>query len=224
VRLNARAWLALVVVTLVMCALLFGSAGTIRYWQAWVYVTIFVVASVPTSVYLMKKDPALLARRMRGGPMFEKEDTQRIIMTFTSLGFIAILVVPGLDRRFGWSTVPTWAVVLGDLLVVIGFLLIFVVYRENTFTAATIQVAPGQTVVSTGPYAIVRHPMYASGALYMFGIPLALGSYWGYLALAAMMPFLLWRLLDEERILGRDLPGYADYRRRVRYRLVPFIW
>lgn len=222
--LNARAWLALVVVTLVMCALLFGSAGTIRYWQAWVYVAIFVVASVPTSVYLMKKDPALLARRMRGGPMFEKEGTQRIIMTFTSLGFMAILVVPGLDRRFGWSAVPAWAVVLGDLLVAIGFLLIFVVYRANTFTAATIQVAPGQTVISTGPYAIVRHPMYASGALYMFGIPLALASYWGYLALAAMMPFLLWRLVDEERILRRDLPGYADYRRRVRYRLVPFIW
>jgi protein-S-isoprenylcysteine O-methyltransferase Ste14 len=224
VSLNARAWLALVVVTVVMCALLFGSAGTIRYWQAWVYVAIFVVASVPTSVYLMKKDPALLARRMRGGPMFEKEGTQRIIMTFTSLGFIAILVVPGLDRRFGWSAVPAWAVVLGDLLVTTGFLLIFVVYRENTFTAATIQVAPGQTVISTGPYAVVRHPMYASGALYMFGIPLALASYWGYLALAAMMPFLLWRLLDEERILTRDLPGYVDYRRRVRHRLVPFIW
>jgi protein-S-isoprenylcysteine O-methyltransferase Ste14 len=224
VSLNARAWLALVVVTAVMCALLFGSAGTIRYWQAWVYVAIFLVASAPTSVYLMKKDPALLARRMRGGPMFEKEGTQRIIMTFTSLGFIAILVVPGLDRRFGWSAVPAWAVVLGDLLVAIGFLLIFVVYRENTFTGATIQVAPGQTVISTGPYAIVRHPMYASGALYMFGIPLALASYWGYLALAAMMPFLLWRLLDEERILTRDLPGYVDYRRRVRHRLVPFIW
>ena len=222
--LNARAWLALVVVTVVMCALLFGSAGTIRYWQAWVYVAIFVVASVPTSVYLMKKDPALLARRMRGGPMFEKEGTQRIIMTLTSLGFIAILVVPGLDRRFGWSAVPAWAVALGDLLVAIGFLLIFVVYRENTFTAATVQVAPGQTVISTGPYAVVRHPMYASGALYMFGIPLALASYWGYLALAAMMPFLLWRLLDEERILTRDLPGYVDYRRRVRHRLVPFIW
>jgi protein-S-isoprenylcysteine O-methyltransferase Ste14 len=224
VSLNARAWLALVVVTVVMCALLFGSAGTIRYWQAWVYVAIFVVASVPTSVYLMKKDPALLALRMRGGPMFEKEGTQRIIMTFTSLGFLAILVVPGLDRRFGWSAVPAWAVVLGDLLVAIGFLLIFVVYRENTFTGATIQVAPGQTVISTGPYAIVRHPMYASGALYMFGIPLALASYWSYLALAAMMPFLLWRLLDEERILTRDLPGYVDYRRRVRHRLVPFIW
>jgi protein-S-isoprenylcysteine O-methyltransferase Ste14 len=132
--------------------------------------------------------------------------------------------VPGLDRRFGWSAVPAWAVVLGDLLVAIGFLLIFVVYRENTFTGATIQVAPGQTVISTGPYAIVRHPMYASGALYMFGIPLALASYWSYLALAAMMPFLLWRLLDEERILTRDLPGYVDYQRRVRHRLVPFIW
>ena len=222
--LNARAWLALVVVTVVMCALLFGSAGTIRYWQAWVYVAIFVVASVPTSVYLMQKDPALLARRMRGGPMFEKERTQRIIMTFTSLGFIAILVIPGLDHRFGWSVVPAWTVVVGDLLVAIGFVLIFVVYRENTFTAATIQVAPRQTVVSTGPYAIVRHPMYASGSVYMFGTPLALASYWGYLALAAMIPFLLWRLLDEERILTRDLPGYTDYRQRVRYRLVPFIW
>ena len=145
--LNARAWLAFVVVTVVMCALLFGSAGTIRYWQAWVYVAIFVVASVPTSVYLMKKDPALLARRMRGGPMFEKEGTQRIIMTFTSLGFVAILVVAGLDRRFGWSAVPAWAVVLGDLLVATGFLLICVVYRENTFAASTIQVAPGQTVI-----------------------------------------------------------------------------
>ena len=156
--------------------------------------------------------------------MVEMAVTQRIIMSVASLGFIASIVVPGLDRRFGWSTVPAWAVVLGDLLVAIGFLLIFIVYRENTFTAATIQIAPGQTVISTGPYAIVRHPMYASGALYMFGIPLALASYWGYLALAAMMPFLLWRLLDEERILTRDLPGYVDYRRRVLHRLVPFIW
>src|SRR4029453_9878819 len=110
---NPRAWSALVGVTVVMCLWLFGSAGTIRYWQAWVYVAIFAVASVPTSVYLMKKDPALLARRMRGGAVFEKEGTQRIIMTLTSLGFIAILVVPGLDRRFGWSAVPVGAVVLG---------------------------------------------------------------------------------------------------------------
>jgi len=222
--LNGRAWLALAVVASVMCALLFGAAGTIQYWQAWIYVSIFLGASALTTLYLMKKDPALLARRMRGGPMFEREGTQRIIMVFTSLGFIALLVVPALDHRWGWSTVPVWAVALGDLLVVVGFYLIFLVYRENTFTAATIEVAAGQKVVATGPYAVVRHPMYASGSLYVFGTPLALGSYWGFLALAAMMPFLLWRLLDEERILTRDLPGYAEYRQRVRHRLVPMVW
>jgi protein-S-isoprenylcysteine O-methyltransferase Ste14 len=222
--LNARAWLALVIVTAVMCALLFGTAGTIRYWQAWIYVVIYAGASISTMCYLVKKDPALLERRMRGGPMFEKERTQRIIMTFTSLGFIALLVVPALDHRFGWSSVPIWAVVLGDVLVAVGYFFIFHVYRVNSYTAATIQVVPGQTLVSTGPYAIVRHPMYASGSLYVIGTPLALGSYWGFVAFAAMLPFLLWRLLDEERILTRDLPGYADYRRRVRHRLVPFIW
>jgi protein-S-isoprenylcysteine O-methyltransferase Ste14 len=222
--LGARAWLALAIVAGVMCALLFGTAGTTQYWQAWVYVSIFLGASVLTTFYLMKKDRALLARRMRGGPMFEKEGTQRIIMVFTSLGFIALLVVPALDRRFGWSAVPVWAVVLGDLLVAIGFYLILLVYRENSFTAATIEVAPDQKVIATGPYAIVRHPMYASGSLYIIGTPLALGSYWGFVALSAMMPFLLWRLVDEERILTRDLPGYTEYRQRVRHRLVPMVW
>jgi protein-S-isoprenylcysteine O-methyltransferase Ste14 len=120
--------------------------------------------------------------------------------------------------------VPVWAVVLGDVLVAVGIYCIFLVYRVNSYTASTIQVAPGQTVISTGPYAIVRHPMYASGSLYVAGTPLALGSYWGFPALAAVMPFLLWRLLDEERILTRDLPGYAHYRQRVQHRLVPFIW
>ena len=222
--LDARAWLALAIVAGVMCALLFGTAGTTQYWQAWIYISIFLGASVLTTLYLMKKDRALLARRMRGGPMFEKEGTQRIIMVFTSLGFIALLVVPALDHRFGWSAVPVWGVVLGEALVAIGFYFIFLVYRENSFTAATIEVATGQKVIATGPYAVVRHPMYASGLLYMLGTPLALGSYWGFLALAAMTPFLLWRLLDEERILARDLPGYAEYRQRVRHRLVPMVW
>jgi protein-S-isoprenylcysteine O-methyltransferase Ste14 len=223
-RLNTRAWLALAILAGVMCALLFGAAGTMRYWQAWIYVSTFVGASVLITLSLMKRDPALLARRMRGGPMFEKEGTQRIIMVFTSLGFIALLVVSALDHRFGWSVVPVWAVVLGDILVAIGFYFIFLVYRENSFAAATIEVAAGQKVITTGPYAIVRHPMYASGALYVIGTPLALGSYWGFLALAATTPFLLWRLLDEERVLTRDFPGYAEYRQRVRHRLVPRVW
>lgn len=222
--LNARAWLALAVLAAAMGLLLFGTAGTSRYWQAWVYLTVFVGASVLTTLDLMKRDPALLARRMRGGPMAEQEGTQRLIMVFTSLGFIALLVVPTLDQRFGWSTVPLYGVVAGDLLVAVGFYLIFRVYRENTFTSATIEVTVDQRVVTTGPYAIVRHPMYASASLYILGTPLALGSYWGFLALAAMLPFLIWRLLDEERVLARDLPGYAEYQQRVRYRLIPLIW
>jgi protein-S-isoprenylcysteine O-methyltransferase Ste14 len=156
--------------------------------------------------------------------MFEKEGTQRIIMVFTSLGFIALLVVPALDHRFGWSAVPLWGVVLGDILVAIGFYFIFLVYRENSFAAATIEVATEQKIITTGSYAVVRHPMYASGSLYMLGTPLALGSFWGFLALAVMTPFLLWRLLDEERILTRKLPGYTEYRQRVRHRLVPMVW
>jgi len=161
---------------------------------------------------------------MRGGPTAEKRPVERLIMVFTSLGFIALLVVPALDRRFGWSGVPGWAVIVGDVLVVVGFYFIFLVYRENTFTSATIEVAPGQTVISTGPYAIVRHPMYASALLYLVGTPLALGSYWGLVPLAALLPFLMWRLFDEERFLAESLPGYVEYQRKVRHRLIPRIW
>ena len=222
--LNARAWLSLIILLAVMCVLLFGTAGTLQYWQAWIYVAIFGGAAALTTLYLMKNDQALLARRMRGGPMFEKERAQQIIMVFTSLGFIALLAVPALDRRFGWSVVPVWGVVLGNVLVAVGFYFIFLVYRENPFTAAIVEIAATQKVIETGPYAVVRHPMYASGMLYMVGTPLALGSYWGFLALIVILPFLLWRLLDEERLLTRDLPGYAAYRRRVRHRLVPRVW
>jgi len=197
---------------------------TVRYWQAWVYLSIFTGASALITLYLMRKDPVLLERRMRGGPMAETRSAQKLIMLFTSVGFVALLVVPALDHRFGWSDVPLGAVVAGDVLVAIGFFFISRVYRENTYTSATIQVAKDQKVISTGPYAIVRHPMYASGALYLFGTPLALGTYWAFLPIAAMMPFLIWRLIDEERFLARNLSGYAEYQKRVPHRLVPFVW
>jgi len=207
-----------------MGALLFVPAATTRYWKAWVYLAIFIGASVLTSLYLIKKDPALLKRRLRGGPAAEKETTQKIIMLFASIGFIALLVVPALDYRFRWSEVPLPAVIAGDLLVAIGFYCIFLVYKENTFTSATIEVAENQKVISTGPYALVRHPMYASGFLYLIGTPLALGSYWGLVALVFMAPFLIWRLFDEERFLANHLPGYMEYQKKVQHRLVPYIW
>ncbi len=222
--LSARAWLALVVLVVVMSLLLFGCAGTARYWQAWVYLAIFTAASALISLDLMRRDRALLERRMRGGPTAEKRPAQKLIMLGTSVAFIALLAVPALDHRFGWSAVPLAGVVTGDVLVAIGFYLIARVYRSNPFGSATIEVAENQTVVSTGPYAIVRHPMYASALLYLVGTPLALGSYWGLIPIAAILPLVVWRLLDEERLLARRLPGYAEYQRRVRYRLVPFVW
>jgi protein-S-isoprenylcysteine O-methyltransferase Ste14 len=222
--LNTRAWISLAVLALVMAFLVFVPAGTLRYWQAWLYLSIFAGASILTTLYLMKHDPALLERRMRGGPTAETRPTQKLIMLGASVGFVGLLVVPALDVRFGWSIVSPGVVVLGDALVIAGFYFISIVYRENTFTSATIEVAKDQKVISTGPYAVVRHPMYASALLYLLGTPLALRSYWGLVAFGAVLPFLLWRLLDEERFLSANLSGYTEYSQRVRHRLVPFVW
>jgi protein-S-isoprenylcysteine O-methyltransferase Ste14 len=222
--LNVRAWLSLAALACVMGALLFGAAGTLRYWPAWVYLAVFFGASSYATLDLIKRDPALLDRRMRGGPMAEKEPRQRLIMSFVSFGFVSLLVLPALAHRYGWSRAPIAVVLGGDVLVAVGVYFIVLVYRENTFSAATVEIMEGQTVVSTGPYAIVRHPMYASALLHLIGTPLALGSAWGLVGLAAMLPALIWRLLDEERLLARGLPGYVEYQGRVRHRLVPFVW
>ncbi len=216
--------ISLVGLIIVMGAILFGAAGTLDYWQAWLFLACYFIASLLVSWWLMRNDPALLERRMRGGPFAEGERNQKIIMTITSVGFIALLVVPGLDRRFGWSHMSDAVAILGDLLLFAGWLGILGVFRANTYAAATIQIASGQTVISTGPYAIVRHPMYATALLMLLGIPIALASWWGVLILAALLPALAWRLLDEERVLRRDLAGYADYLGKVRWRLIPYVW
>lgn len=203
---------------------MFVPAGTLDYWQAWAFLTVYFASSLAITLDLMRRDPELLERRMRGGPTAEKDPTQRLIMLLASLGFVGLLVVPALDRRYGWSRVPPAAALVGDALVAIGFLAVYFVFKENTFTSATVELAPGQKVVSTGPYALVRHPMYAGASVMLAGIPIALGSWRGLLVLAAMLPALVWRLLDEERFLARNLPGYAEYRRKVRYRLIPRVW
>ena len=140
------------------------------------------------------------------------------------MAFVATIVLPAIDHRFLWSDAPIYIVILGNILVVLGFLIIFFVFKENSFTASTIMVAEGQKVISTGPYAIVRHPMYSGGLIMLFGVPLALGSYWGLLAFVAIALVILWRLLDEEKFLKQNLPGYIEYCQKLRYRLVPFVW
>jgi protein-S-isoprenylcysteine O-methyltransferase Ste14 len=215
---------SLIGLILVMGAMIFAAAGTLDYWQAWLFLACYFSASLVVSLWLQRNDPALLERRMRGGPFAEGERSQKIIMTITSLGFIAGLVVPGLDRRFGWSVMPDAIVILGAILHLLGWFGILAVFRANTYAAATIRVEAGQKVISTGPYAVVRHPMYVMALLMILGIPIALGSWWGLLVFVALLPALAWRLLDEERVLRRDLAGYADYCRKVRWRLIPFVW
>jgi len=161
---------------------------------------------------------------MSGGPFAEKEPVQKIIMVFTSLGFIGLLIVPALDHRFAWSHIPAFAVLAGDALVALGLLGVFFVFRENSFASATIELAQDQRVISSGPYALVRHPMYLAGLVMMLGMPIALGSVWGLLVVVAMIPALIWRLLDEEKFLARKLPGYVEYQNKTRYRLIPLVW
>ncbi len=207
-----------------MGLLLFLPAGTLHYPLAWIYLAVYLAASLLICLYLLKKDPELLKRRLSGGPTAEKRPAQRIIIVFASLGFIALLVIPGFDHRYHWSSVNFVVAALGNCLVALGLYLVFLVYRENTFGSATISLAENQKVISTGPYAIVRHPMYACSFVYLVGMPLALGSYWGLLGVGPMVPLLIWRLLDEEKFLAENLAGYRDYQKQVRYRLVPHVW
>ncbi len=207
--LNIRAFGGLLFLLLVMAALLFIPAWTLDYWQAWTFLAAYFASSLAITLYLIRNDPKLLERRMRGGPSAEKETSQKIIMFLASLGFIGLIVLPALDYRFAWSHMPPYVALAGDVLVVLGWLAIFLVFKENTFTCATIELSPNQKVISTGPYALVRHPMYAGALVMLLGIPIALGSWWGLLIIVAMMPALIWRLIDEERFLARNLPGYV---------------
>jgi protein-S-isoprenylcysteine O-methyltransferase Ste14 len=222
--LHQKAFGGLAALLLVMAALVFVPAGTFRYWQAWAFLAVYFAASLTITLYLMKADPKLLQRRMRGGPAAEKEPVQKIIMSLAWLGFIGLLVVPALDHRLAWSRMSPTAALAGDLLVLFGWLAIFFVFKENSFSSSTIELAPDQRVISTGPYAWVRHPMYAGALVMLAGIPIALGSWWGLLIVVAIVPALIWRLLDEERFLAANLPGYQAYQRSVRHRLIPLIW
>ena len=203
---------------------LFAPAWTFNFWQAWVYLSVFTTASALITIFLWKKDPKLLERRVNAGPTAEKEKKQKVIQVFASLAFIGLMILPSLDHRFSWSDVPVAIVIIGDGLVALGFFIVFIVFKENTFTAATIEIASDQTVISTGPYAIVRHPMYVGGLIMLFGTPIALGSWWALLMDIPMTFVIVWRLLDEENFLTKSLPGYDEYCQNVRYRLIPSLW
>jgi protein-S-isoprenylcysteine O-methyltransferase Ste14 len=172
----------------------------------------------------MKKDPKLLERRISAGPLHEKETSQKIIQSLAQASFLLVIIFPVLDHRFGWSAVPPYANIVGDILIVIGFYIVFLVFKENTYASALVEVTTEQKVISTGPYALVRHPMYIGALILLVGTPLALGSWWGVLTIIPITAVIVWRLLDEERFLAKSLQGYVEYEHKVKYRLVPFFW
>jgi protein-S-isoprenylcysteine O-methyltransferase Ste14 len=222
--LNIKAFVGLFFLLLVIAAALFLSAWTIYYWQAWVFLGIFGISVFAITLYLVKKDPKLLERRVRAGPIAEKEKNQKVIQFFAQLAFIIIIVFPAIDHRFAWSVVPPTVVLIGDILVLLGLYIVFRVFKENTFTSATIEVGDGQGVISTGPYGRVRHPMYSGALVMLLGVPLALGSWWGLLTIIPIAAVIIARLFDEEKFLKKNLGGYLEYQNEVKYRLVPFVW
>jgi protein-S-isoprenylcysteine O-methyltransferase Ste14 len=207
-------------VIFLMC-IFFIPAGTFAYWQAWVYLAVLFLPLVYVLSYLIKNDPKLLERRMRTR---EREKEQQIIVLFSSIFLLLAFVLPGFDYRFGWSNVPVWLVFVADFLVLAGYIFIFFVFRENQYTSRVVEVEKEQTVISSGPYAIVRHPMYL-GIVFMYVFtPLALGSYWAVIPALFTIPILVFRLLNEEKVLERDLAGYKEYQAKVKYHLFPGIW
>lgn len=207
-----------------LLALVFIPAGTFHYWQGWAFVAVWIIASGAYTAYLVKHDPALLKRRTEVGISHEKEPAQKIIILVLFTAFIALLILPPLDFRLGWSHVPWYVSVFGDALVAVSFYIFYLVSKVNTYAAANVRVEEGQKVISTGMYGHVRHPMY-SGALFLLaGMPLALGSWWALLLLPLFVAILYFRIANEEKVLARDLPGYTEYMRTVRYRLIPYLW
>lgn len=209
---------------IVFIALTFLTAGTWDYWQGWLFLVVFAGTATSFTVYLAIYDKPLFERRLMAGPRYEKEWPQKIIVSFVFVLFFAFIVLPILDWRFGLSPVPAWVSLVGNATIVCSYIAMFWVVRANSWAASNIRVEADQKVIETGPYGYVRHPMYAAAVWAFVGMPLALGSWWSIALLIFLFPILLWRLLDEERILARDLPGYSAYMQRVRFRLIPYVW
>ena len=206
---------------LILFAMFFLPAWTFSYWQAWVYMAIIFIPMTLVLIYLLKNDPGLLERRMKTR---ERETQQKLIVKLSVVQFLIGFLLPGFDNRFGWSHVPVGVVVMAEILVFLGYLTFFLVLRENRYASRVIEVEQAQQVISSGLYAIVRHPMYVGLLVLFIFSPLALGSYWAVIPILLVIPVIVARILNEEKVLARDLKGYPEYMQKTRYRLIPGIW
>ena len=222
--LKAKALVGFLKLFVVMGLLLFLPAWSLNFREAWVFLIVFFVPVLLITLYFLKKDPDLIERRLKAGPFAEKRTSQKIIQLLASLFWVLCVLIPGFDHRFHWSQVPPFLVIAADVVILLALLVVYCVFRENRFTSAVVEVSIEQKVISTGPYAVVRHPMYSAGLLLFFSMPVALGSWWALLSALPMPVVIILRLLDEEKLLNQSLPGYKEYCQKVRYRLIPHIW
>jgi len=219
-----QAIIGFVALAILLWVVLFVPAWTLNYWQAWVFWFVFVICTLAISAYFLKKDLTLIASRLKVGAAAEQARLQQLTQAVIGVFFILLILVPALDHYFGWSTVPPALSLAGDVFVGVGLLTIFLVFKENTYTSVLVEIKEGQKVISTGLYGKVRHPMYSGALLMLLFIPIALGSYWGLLAFPPILVAIAARIMGEEEFLAKDLEGYAEYCRKVRYRLVPYVW
>jgi len=219
--LAARLILRTIISVVIVAAFLFVPAGSIHYWQGWAFMALWFLPMVIVSPHFLKNDPALVERRLQTK---EKSKEQKMIIRLAQPIVFLNLLVPGLDNRFGWSRVPIWLTIVSEAMVVVGYVITFWVMKENSFASRTVQVMEGQKVISTGPYRLVRHPMYFGAVLMLLFTPMALGSWWALPGFVLVGGLIVVRLLNEEKVLRQELPGYAEYCERTRYHLIPLLW
>jgi len=208
-------------VPIVLGLLILVPAGTFNYWQVYLYFIILIIPMIFVLVYFLKKDPRFLERRTRAK---EKEKKQLIIQIAFSFIFLSGFIIPGFDKRFGWSNVPVLIVVIADIVILLGYLLIFFVFKQNSYASRIVEVEKDQKIISTGLYGFVRHPMYLGVIIMFVPTPIALDSYWGLIPMATIPLALIFRIINEEKVLCKDLSGYKDYCQNTKYRLIPYIW
>lgn len=217
---KAKAYRVSIIIAIVIGLVLFVPAGSLRYWEGWIYWSVTFIMTMFITAYFLKKNPELLARRNQ----FKEKEPQRGIMRVISFLSMVGFLIPGFDYRFHWSAVPVWVIIASNAVVFLGYVFIFFVFKENSYASTIIQVEKEQQVITTGPYAIVRHPMYTGLLLTLLFTPLALGSYWALIFFLLSIPTTIFRIKKEEEVLLRDMPGYKDYCLKTRYRLIPSIW
>jgi len=219
--LRINAFFKILSLPVVFGIIFFLPAGTFDYWQGWTYMAVIGIPAIFVISYFIKHDPELMRRRLQ---FKEKEDVQSRLVKFGSIFYLFIYLVPGFDKRYIWSSVPDWLVIVSDVMVFFGYMVCFVVFRQNSYASRIVEVEEGQKVISTGLYSIVRHPMYVGVTIMFLFTPLALASYWAFFPATVIPVILIIRILNEEKVLRKDLIGYIDYCNKTKYRLIPYIW